>query len=87
MVSVALKFLPEEQDAPIVIASGCGYIGDKIFEIAKKNSVQVVRNPGLATSLLKVPIGEEIPEKLYKAVAGIFKFIYQLDKDMDRTHS
>lgn len=87
MVSVALKFIPEQNDAPVVVASGCGFIGDKIFEIAKENSVDIVKNPPLADSLVKLPIGEEIPENLYKAVAGIFRFFYKLDKDIEYSHS
>lgn len=80
MISVALKFIPEKNDAPVVVASGAGFMGEKIQEIAKQNDVKIVKDEGLAEALYQVPVGEEIPENLYKAVAVIFSYIYKLEK-------
>ena len=42
MNAVALKFLPDKDNAPVVIASGAGFLGNRIGEIAKANNVPVV---------------------------------------------
>jgi flagellar biosynthesis protein len=83
MISVALKFIPEKDRAPRIIASGSGLIGDKILEIAKKNEVSVYKDPPLAETLSRLPLDKEIPEELYKAVAVVFAFLYDLEKDLN----
>jgi flagellar biosynthesis protein len=82
MISIALKFSPEEDDSPRVIASGDGFTGDMIHKIALENGIPIQKNPELAVLLSRVPEGEEIPENLYLAVAKIFAFIYKLEKDL-----
>ena len=47
MIAVALKFLPEKNSAPIVVASGAGYLGEKINEIALANGGTCEGAPGL----------------------------------------
>jgi type III secretion system FlhB-like substrate exporter len=84
MIGVALKFLPENDSAPVVVAGGEGLLGDLILRIAQKAYVPVVKDPKLANALLKVPVGQEIPENLYKAVAKIYHFIFELEKDLQR---
>lgn len=82
MNAVALQFLPDKNLAPIVVASGSGYLGDKIAEIALASQVPIVKDKFLSSTLLHVPIGEEIPEPLYKAVATIFAFLYKLENEL-----
>ncbi|MCB1177040.1 MAG: EscU/YscU/HrcU family type III secretion system export apparatus switch protein [Leptospiraceae bacterium] len=82
MIGVALKFHPGKDSAPVVVASGEGVLGELIKKIAKDNSVPIIKDPELANFLSKVPVGEEIPEKLYKAVVKIYLFIYKIEKDL-----
>ncbi len=82
MISVALQFLPESDQAPKIIASGEGLLGKKIFEIAKINKIPIVKDDQLAKMLVKEPIGTEIPENLYKAVAAIFSYIYKIENEL-----
>ena len=60
MKAVALMFLPDKNSAPVVVASGAGFLGNKIEEIAKANQVPIVKDEFLASTLLQVPIGQEI---------------------------
>lgn len=77
--AIALKYEPEENAAPVVIAKGQDYIALRIKEIAKENKVEVVENKELARTLYStVDIGEAIPEELYQAVAEILAFVYSL---------
>mgnify|MGYP003405074473 CR=1 FL=1 len=82
MKAVALMFLPDKNSAPVVVASGAGFLGNKIEEIAKANQVPIVKDEFLASTLLQVPIGQEIPEPLYKAVAVVFGFLYKLENEL-----
>ena len=82
MIAVALKFLPDEDSAPIIVASGAGFLGEKINEIALASHVPVVKDEALSSTLVKLPIGEEIPETLYKSVAVVFSFLYKLENEL-----
>lgn len=79
MISIALKFIPDQDSAPRVVASGEGYIGDLIQKIAKTNSVPLYSEPVLAKELSKIPVGDEIPTELYRAVALIFSYINEIE--------
>lgn len=79
MISIALKFTPENDNAPKVIASGDGIIGEKIYQIAKTRNIPIHKDKFLAKSLSSVPIDEEIPESLYKAVASVFSYLYKIE--------
>ncbi|EMM78852.1 EscU/YscU/HrcU family type III secretion system export apparatus switch protein [Leptospira santarosai] len=81
MIGIALKFIPKKDNAPIIVASASGLLGDVIRKIADKNSVPIVENPVLAESLSELPVGSEIPESLYRAVGAIFSMILELDSN------
>ncbi|EMY15313.1 FlhB/HrpN/YscU/SpaS domain protein [Leptospira weilii str. Ecochallenge] len=81
MISVALKFIPQKDNAPVITASASGLLGDVIRKIANKNSVPIVENPALAESISELPVGSEIPESLYRAVGAIFSMILELDSN------
>ena len=60
--AVALEYTPGEQ-APKVIASGRGYLADKIIDVAKEENVPIHKDEKLARSLSVLDIGEYIPVK------------------------
>lgn len=77
--AVAIKYEPEKNDAPIVLAKGQDYIALRIKEIAKENRVQIVENKALARALYaSVNIGDPIPEELYQAVAEVLAYVYSI---------
>ena len=81
-VAVAVKYNVEEMNAPRVLAKGTELIAKKIVEIAQQHNIPVVENPPVARALFRfVEINREIPPELYKAVAEILLFVYNLHKE------
>ena len=81
-VAVALSYAPEESAAPVVVAKGQRLIAEKIKELARLAGVPLVENKPLARALFKaVRIGDEIPEDLFKAVAEVLAFVFQLRRN------
>jgi flagellar biosynthetic protein FlhB len=79
-VSVALGYERGEMSAPRVLAKGRGLLALRIREIAREAGVPIVENPPLARGLYRaVKIGQEIPERLFQAVAQVLAFVYRLD--------
>ncbi|MGB5326316.1 MAG: EscU/YscU/HrcU family type III secretion system export apparatus switch protein, partial [Pseudomonadales bacterium] len=77
--SVALKYDPEGQGAPVVVAKGVDEIAIRIREVANLNEVPLLPSPRLARALFfSTEIDDEIPAGLYLAVAQVLAFIYQL---------
>ncbi|MDF2900877.1 MAG: flhB-related protein [Phenylobacterium sp.] len=72
-VVVALNY--EAPDAPRVVASGRGLIGQKIIEAAQAHGVPIEKNAVLAEALSTIELETEIPERLYVAVAEILAFV------------
>jgi len=72
---IAVALLYEGSDAPKVVASGQGWLGEKIVETAREHGVPIEENPALAQALSTIEIDEEIPEALYRAVAEILGFL------------
>ncbi|MCL2538977.1 MAG: EscU/YscU/HrcU family type III secretion system export apparatus switch protein [Oscillospiraceae bacterium] len=71
--AVALRY--EDSDvAPIVVASGLGYMAQKIIEVAADNNIPVYEDTSLATVLSQFQLGQEIPEELYQAIVEIYVY-------------
>ena len=78
-VSVALRYDPENEAVPVVVAKGVDHMAMKIREVAKANGVPLMESPPLARALHKrVEIGQTIPEQHYKAVAEIIGYVMRL---------
>ncbi|MBQ4232503.1 MAG: EscU/YscU/HrcU family type III secretion system export apparatus switch protein [Lachnospiraceae bacterium] len=77
--AVALSYEPIE-GAPKIVAAGEGHIAEKIIETAKESDVPLYKDSKLAKTLLKLDIGDYIPEELYGVVAEILVFVDDMDK-------
>jgi len=76
--AVAIRY-NQGETVPIVVAKGVDYLAQKIKEIAKNNNIEIVEDPPLARTLYKlVDVNQTIPEVLFKAVAQVLAFVYQL---------
>ncbi|MBS4008772.1 MAG: EscU/YscU/HrcU family type III secretion system export apparatus switch protein [Clostridium sp.] len=82
--AVALRYSQEKEQAPRVVASGAGFLAEKILEIAQKNGVSVREDSVLAEALSLVEFGSEIPEELYLAVAQILAEIISADQKQQK---
>jgi flagellar biosynthetic protein FlhB len=77
--AVALQYDEARMRAPIVVAKGQDLIAARIREIAQEHKVALVEAPPLARALhSSCELGDEIPARLYAAVAKILVYVYQL---------
>lgn len=79
-MAVALKYEREKDNAPRVVAKGFRFKAEQIKELAKQYGVPILRNVPLAHALMRVEVGQEIPEELYDAVAEVLNFVYALQQ-------
>lgn len=77
--AVALEYEPEDK-APRVIASGRGYLAEKIVQTAQEHDIPVHQDARLTKSLEEVEIGDYIPPELYQVVAEVLVFVDAMDK-------
>jgi flagellar biosynthesis protein len=77
--AVALSYDPDDQ-APKVIATGKGYLADKIIEKAKEADVPLHEDAKLAKTLSELALGDYIPQELYDVVAEILVFVDRMDR-------
>lgn len=78
--AVALKYEPQIDSAPKVVAKGEGEVAKKIIQKAKEFSIPIFQNEALAESLLKVDLDNQIPYKLYEAVVEVFIWLQKSQK-------
>jgi len=79
-LSVALRYV-EGMNAPRVVAKGAGFMAMRIRQIAAAAGVPIVERKPLARALFKgCEVGDEVPVNLYKAVAEILAYVYELAK-------
>ncbi|MCC7166223.1 MAG: EscU/YscU/HrcU family type III secretion system export apparatus switch protein [Rhodospirillales bacterium] len=81
-VAVALDYRPEISEAPRVVASGRGFVAEKILELAFAHGVKVREDADLAQILAAVDIDSEIPIEAYVAVAEILSYVYRANNQM-----
>jgi flagellar biosynthetic protein FlhB len=77
--AVALRYDEQRSRAPVVVAKGVELIALTIRRIAEEHSVPIVEAPPLARALYgSCELGDEIPTRLYAAVARVLTYVYQL---------
>jgi flagellar biosynthesis protein len=75
-VAVALKY--DGENAPRLTAKGRGELADKILALADQHNVPLHEDAELAALLSQIPLGDEIPQALYRAIAEVIAFAYLL---------
>jgi len=81
---IALRYDQQRNNAPQLIAKGSGHIGEKILELAQEHDVPLYQDPELTHLLGQLELGDEIPENLYKAVAQVILFAWELSAEANR---
>ncbi|MDZ7584542.1 MAG: flagellar biosynthesis protein FlhB [Thiobacillus sp.] len=77
--AVALKYSEGKMGAPRVVAKGADAVAAKIRELAAEHGVPLLEAPPLARALFRhTELGDEIPAKLYAAVAEVLAYVFQL---------
>jgi flagellar biosynthesis protein FlhB len=76
--AVALRY-EQSMRAPVVVAKGADLLAARIRGIAEMHRVPILEAAPLARALYThTDLGEQIPEKLYTAVAEVLAYVYQL---------
>ncbi len=81
--AVALQY-DAGSSAPVIVASGMGYMAEKIVEVAADSGVPIYEDNSLATILTQLKLGQEIPEELYKAIVEIYVYFLHFDPNKPR---
>ena len=84
--AVALQYGPDDA-APVVVASGMGYLAERIVGVAQEHGVPVYEDDSLATLLTQLNLGQEIPAELYQAIVEIYVYFLNFDPKRSETHA
>lgn len=81
-VAVALRYKPDIDNAPIVLAMGLDSLALRIVKVAEENHVPTIENVALARTLFaECELDREIPPALYGMVADVLVYLYRLDNE------
>ncbi len=78
-LAVALRYIPDEEDAPRILAKGKGFLADRIIKIAEENGIYIHRDPRLVKILSDLEVDDLIPLPLYQVIAEILAMVFRLD--------
>lgn len=84
--AVALKYDPQKNEAPVIVASGMGYMAERITEAAMDSGIPIYEDDSLATLLSQMKLGASIPQELYQAIVEIYIYFlgYVPEKSDDK---
>lgn len=81
--SIALRYRPGADAAPVVVARGRDEVALAMRQLANEREVPMLDYPVLTRALyFTTRAGQAIPEDLYQAVAIILAFVYRLDREL-----
>jgi len=84
--AVALKYDTNKNNAPVVIASGAGYIANKVVEIAEESGIPIYKDDSLSILLSQLDIGSEIPEELFSTIVDIYMYFLNFKPNDTKDH-
>jgi flagellar biosynthetic protein FlhB len=76
--AVALRYDPEKDHAPLIVAKGLDEIALAMRARARREGVPIVEQRPLARALYEAKVGRPIPVDLYRAVAEVIAYVMQL---------
>lgn len=82
--AVALRYQPEQDEVPVVVAKGSGLIAQNIRDLAQEYGIPVHEDQQLTEYLMALDLYQEIPPEVYPLVAEILAFIYRMNKNFYR---
>lgn len=81
--AVALRYVPDRDFAPIVLARGKDEIALAIRMLARDQAVPMLEYPQLTRAIyFSARVGQPVAEDLYVAVATVLAFVFNLDRAM-----
>jgi flagellar biosynthesis protein len=80
-LAVSLQYKKGRNAAPKVTAKGQGWVAENIIKMAQENNIPIREDKDLLHLLSEIDIGQEVPESLYKVVAELLAWVYQLNQN------
>ncbi len=77
--AAALKYRQGVDAAPKVVATGRGWLAERIISLAREHGVPIHEDKALVEILSTLDMYEETPPELYRAVAEVLTFIYKMN--------
>lgn len=75
--TVAIALQEQGDSAPTIVASGRGFVAEKILELAFANDVRVREDSDLVQILSAVDVDSPIPTDAFTAVAEVLSYLYK----------
>lgn len=70
--AAALRYEPDSDMAPVVIASGYGSVAERIINVAEQTGIPVYRDDSVSSMLCMLDVGKNIPPDLYEIIAKVY---------------
>ncbi len=81
-VAIALRYKPDEDNAPFVLAKGLDELALRIVKLAEEHQIAIIENIPLARALYaEAELNQEIPTELYAAVADVLVYLYRIGSE------
>lgn len=85
--AIALKYDQSQGRAPLIVAKGMGDIAEQIIKLAEEHDIHIHESPELVEVLIRLELGDEIPESLYRAIAEVIAFAYSFKQSSSESIS
>lgn len=79
----ALRYDPEKNNSPVIVAAGTGFVAQNILNVAEENGIPIYHDDSAATLLSKLQMGQEIPPELFQIVVNIYVSLLNLAEGTD----
>lgn len=84
-VAIALKYDPDHDNAPVVLAKGLDELALRIVKVGEENNVYTIENKPLARAMYNsCELDRPIPSEFYTAVAEILVYLYKQDNGKNK---
>lgn len=83
--AVALRYDPQTDNVPVLVAKGKGYLAERIIAVAREHGIHVHQDPNLVDLLMGLQIEDAIPPQLYQVVARVLAMVYRVNKELARS--
>jgi flagellar biosynthesis protein len=80
--AIALRYDPNRDLAPVIVATGRDNLAEAILNIARKHKVPIREDKALAGVLAGLDLGSYIPPEMYRAVAEVLAWVYRVENGM-----
>ncbi len=78
--AVALSDSDGSAIGPTVVATGAGFLADRIVEEALKSGVPVRTDADLVQILAETEVGEEVPVEAFVALVEVLRYVYDCNR-------